>query len=59
MCFYDVLQRKTTLLSYKTTSSYSQKIEIFPKGLVHGFGPKLAISPCCIFKQYRPGKCVL
>ena len=27
----------------KTRSSKSRKIEVFPKGLTHGFGPKLAI----------------
>ena len=26
-------------------SSNSRKIDIFPKGLTHGFGPKMAISP--------------
>ena len=30
-------------LSYKTRSSKNGKIAIFPKGLVHGFGQKLAI----------------
>ena len=34
-------------------------MEIFPKGLVHGFGPKLASFPSFYFRQYRPGKCVL
>ena len=28
----------------------SRKIEFFPKGLVHGFGPKLAIFPSSFFK---------
>ena len=27
----------------KTRSSKSRKIDIFPKGLTHGFGPKMAI----------------
>ena len=26
-----------------------EKIAIFPKGLTHGFGPKLAIFPCFFF----------
>ena len=34
-------------------------IEIFPKGLSHGFGPKMAIFPTFLFRQYRPGKCLL
>ena len=29
----------------KTRSVKSQKIAIFPKGLTHGFGPKMAIFP--------------
>ena len=29
----------------KTTSLKSSKIEIFAKGLTHGFGPKMAIFP--------------
>ena len=29
----------------KTRSSKSRKIDIFPKGLTHGFGPKIAIFP--------------
>ena len=29
----------------KTRSSKTRKIDIFPKGLTHGFGPKMAIFP--------------
>ena len=29
----------------KTRSSKIRKIDIFPKGLTHGFGPKMAIFP--------------
>ena len=36
-----------------------EKLLFFPKGLVHGFGPKLAIFPCFVLIQYRPEKCVL
>ena len=39
--------------------SKSGKIDIFPKGLTHGFGPKMAIFPTFFFRQYRPGKCLL
>ena len=35
--------KKTTLQAKKTTSSKSRKIEIFPKGLTHGFSAKIAI----------------
>ena len=41
--FYDILERKTPFWALKTRSSRSRKIEIFPKGLTHGFGPKIAI----------------
>ena len=57
--FYDILERKNAFLAIKTRSSKSRKIEIFPKRLVHGFGPKLAIFPPFFFRQYRPGKWVL
>ena len=46
-------------MAIKTASSISGKIEIFAKGLTHGFGPKFAIFPCFVFRQYRPGKSVL
>ena len=29
----------------KTRNAKSRKIDIFPKGLTHGFGPKMAIFP--------------
>ena len=36
---------KTPFLDLKTRSLKSLKINIFPKGLTHGFGPKMAIFP--------------
>ena len=39
----------------KTRCSKSRKIEIFPKGLTHGFGKKIAIFPT-IFLAIYPGK---
>ena len=57
--FYNILERKNAFLAHKKRSSKSRKIEIFPKGLTHGFGQKMAIFPCLFFRQYRPGKCVL
>ena len=33
----------------KTRSSKSRKIDIFPKGLTHGFGIKMAILATCSF----------
>ena len=57
--FYDILKRKNPFLGYKKRSSKSRKIDIFPKGLTHGFGRKMAIFPTFFFRQYRPGKCLL
>ena len=34
-----------------------QENDIFPKGLAHGFVPKMAILPPFFFRQYRAGKC--
>ena len=41
--FYNILERKNAFYAIKTTSPKSRKIDIFPKGLVHAFGPNLAI----------------
>ena len=43
MCFTIFQNDKTTFQAIKTTSLKSRKIEIFSKGLVHGYGPKMAI----------------
>ena len=56
--FYDILQRKNVFLSYKNKKFKSRKTDIFPKGLTHGFGPKVAIISTFLFRQYRPGKCL-
>ena len=50
---------KTFFQPIKKRSSKSPKIEIFPKGLTHGFGQKMAIFPCILFGQYSPRKFVL
>ena len=52
--FYDILERKNAFLGYKKKNLKSRKTDIFPKGLVHGFGPKLAIFLRFVFRQYRP-----
>ena len=57
--FYDILKRKYAFLGYKTRSSKSRKIDIFPKELTHGFGPKITIFPTFVFTQYRPAKYIL
>ena len=43
--FYHILERKKNLswLKKKKRGSKGRKIEIFPKGFTHGFGPKIAI----------------
>ena len=37
-----MLEPKKPLKALKTRRSKSGKIKIFPKGLTHGFGPKMA-----------------
>ena len=56
--FYDILERKNAFLGNKTKKfKKSKKIDIFPKGLTHGFGTKTGIFRTFFFKQNRPGKC--
>ena len=57
--FYDILEGKNAFLSYKNKKFKQSKIDIFPKGLTHGFGPKMAVFQIFFFGQYRPGKCLL
>ena len=59
MCLTIFQNEKTPFQAIRTASSKRGKIAIFAKGLTHGFGPKLAISPSFVFRQYRAGKCVL
>ena len=46
MCFMIFQNEKKVFYSIKTRSSKSRKIDIFLKGLTHGFGPIMAIFPC-------------
>ena len=48
--------KKTRFYGMKTEILKSRKIDIFPKGLTHGFGPKMAIFPTFIFQQIQPRK---
>ena len=41
--FYDILERKNAHLGYKKKKLTIRKIDIFPKRLTHGFGPKMAV----------------
>ena len=44
--YYDILETKNAFLGYKNKElKTSRKIDIFPKGLTHGFGPKMVIFP--------------
>ena len=49
-------KKKTPVQAIKTTSSKSRKIEIFLKGLTHGFGPKIAIFPTFFFQAIQARK---
>ena len=52
--FADVLDKKKPLKTIKTTVYEKRKLIIFPKGLIHRFGQKFAISSTLIFMQNRP-----
>ena len=52
-------KEKTLFQAMKKRSSKSRKIDIFPKGLTHGFFPKMAIFPTFFFRQCRLGNCLL
>ena len=41
--FNDFLERKNAFLGYRNKKFKSRKIDFFPKGLTHGFGPKMVI----------------
>ena len=47
---------KTPFQAIKTRSPKSRKIDIFYKGLTHGFGPKMAIFPSFFFQAIQARK---
>ena len=47
---------KTPFQAIKTRSSKSRKIDVFPKGLTHGVGPKMAIFPTVFFQAIQATK---
>ena len=49
MFFYDIVNEKTPFYAIKKRSSKGRKSSIFPKGLAHDFGPKMAIFPIFFF----------
>ena len=58
--FFTIFENeKNAFLGYKKNKIKRPNIDIFPKGLTHGFGAKMAIIPTFFFRQYRPGKCLL
>ena len=56
MSFTTFQNEKTPLQTIKIKSSKSRNIEIFPKGLTDGFGPKMAIFPTFIFQAIQARK---
>ena len=56
MSFTLFQNEKTSFQASKTTSLKSSKIDIFPKGLTHGFGPKMAIFPPLFFQALQVKK---
>ena len=59
MSFTIFQNEKTPFQAIKTKRSKSRNIDILPKGLTHGFRPKITIFPTFLFRQYRQGKCLL
>ena len=53
MIFYN---DKTPFQAINTRSSKSRNIDIFPKGLTHGFAPRMASFPTFIFQAINPRK---
>ena len=49
-------KEKTPFYSIRTRNSKTRKIDIFPKGLTHGFGPKMAIFPFFYFQAIQACK---
>ena len=56
--FADVLDKKKSLKTIKTTVYEKRKIRIFPKGFVHRFNQKFEISSTLIVMQNRLRKCI-
>ena len=56
--FYDT-EQKIVFLGEKKKKIKIRKSDVFPKGLAHGIGPKLAIFPTFFLWRYGPGKCLL
>ena len=59
MSFTTFQNEETSFCAIKRRSFKSRKIDIFAKGLTHGFGQKMASFQFFFVRQYRPGKCLL
>ena len=58
--FFTILQNeKSPFQAIKTRSGKIRKIDIFQKGLTHGFCPKMAIFSTFFVRQYMPAKYLL
>ena len=57
--FYDILEQKTPFQAIKTRSSKSRKIDIFPKGLAHGFRQNMTIFATFCFYAINARKMFL
>ena len=56
MCFTKFQKEETPLQTVKKRTLKSRKINIFPKELTYGFGPKMAIFPSFIFQALQDRK---
>ena len=56
MSFTIFQNEKTSFQAIKARSSKCRKIDIFQKGLTHGFGPKMAIFPNIFFQAIQARK---
>ena len=56
MCFTIFQNEKTLFQAIKTRTSKSRKIDMFPKGLTHAFGPKMAILATFFFQAIQGRK---
>ena len=56
MSFTIFQSKKTPLQAIKTRSPKSRNIDIFPKGLTHGFGPIMALFPTLFFQAIQARK---
>ena len=55
--FYDILEQKNAFLGHKNKKfKKNRKIDIFPKGLNHGFGQKMAVFPTFLFQAIQARK---